>query len=493
MTANSTDASLMLSVSGCRGIFGKSITPEIVARFALVLAARFRQAAGSSALQGRPVLVLGRDGRLGGHVLAQAAAAGLAAGGCDVLDIGIAMTPTVGVMVDQIGAVGGVVVTASHNGQEWNGLKTIIRAGGGAIGAVHAAAPGKAIADEVIARFREACERGIHGVGPGEVGEVRLAPTGASIGMPSEGAFAHVEKVRHALQTIGSVDDRRAMGLSCVVDSVNASGAEGARLLLGRRLRHHLGASDNGIFPHAPEPTRENLTMLGGFVTGKQADAGFAQDPDADRLAIIDEQGTYIGEEYTLVLAAEAVLGSGAVLAGGAVVCTNLSTSRMIEDTAQAHGARVVRTAVGEANVVEAMKQHGSVIGGEGNGGVIWPAVTYIRDSLSAMSLVLALMARTGKSLSALVAERPAYAIVKRKVDLAGTAQAASAVEAISRRYARESVDRQDGARVDFPRERAWLHVRASNTEPIMRLIAEAPTEAVANQILADASAAIGG
>jgi phosphomannomutase len=287
------------------------------------------------------------------------------------------------------------------------------------------------------------------------------------------------------------------MGIRVVVDSVNASGRQPAAALLGGRLVHHLGAGVNGLFPHPPEPTRENLASLCRFVAEKRADVGFAQDPDADRLAIVDENGVYIGEEYTLVFAAEAILGR---LTGSAprspspapVVVTNLSTSRMIEDVAAKYGARVVRTPVGEANVVSRMKAEGAVLGGEGNGGVIWPRVTYVRDSLSAMGLVLGLMSRTQKTISQLVREIPAYSIIKRKVDVRTPDDGRHAVEAVSRAFANSGrIDLQDGVRVDFEADRSWLHVRASNTEPILRLIAEAPTEIESLRILDDASRAI--
>jgi phosphomannomutase len=487
----------MLSVSGCRGIFGRSITPEVAARFGAVYGTYLRGRAGAG---GRPLVVLGRDGRLAGDVLARAAAAGLAGAGCDVLDVGVAMTPTVGVMVDARNAAGGLVVTASHNPQEWNGLKPMLREGGGSgakAGEVAASAPNKAFADAIIASYREAVARSGRGepaslAGPAEVGMISEASRGG-LGLPDEATQTHLACVKEALIGIGAHDDRRSMGIKCVLDSVNASGRVAGKELLGRRLVHHLGASDNGIFPHTPEPTRENLDGLCRFAREKRADVGFAQDPDADRLAIVDERGEYIGEEYTLALCAEAVLGAMGEKARGGTVCVNLSTSRMIEDVCARHGVRVIRTAVGEANVVEAMKRNGSVFGGEGNGGVIWPRVTYIRDSLGGMGLILALMARTEKKISELVAEIPSYAIVKRKVDLAGgdPSQAARAVEAIKRAYAGDKLDTQDGVRVDFESKRAWLHVRGSNTEPIMRLIAEAPSEAVANQILDEAAGVI--
>lgn len=488
-------APLMLSVSGCRGIFGQTMTPEVAARFAAVLGTYLRGQ--STAQAARPLVVLGRDGRVAGEVLARAAAAGLCASGCDVLDVGVAMTPTVGVMVDARGAAGGLVITASHNPQEWNGLKPMMRQAGCGPGVTSASAPTKAFADELIASYFAATQRAGRGEpaslpGPMDAGRVNEASRGG-LGLPDEAAQMHLTVVREALNQIGMHDDRASMGIKCVLDSVNGSGVVAGRELLGRRLVHHLGSSDSGVFPHTPEPTKENLGGLCRAAAEKQADVGFAQDPDADRLALVDEHGRYIGEEYTLVLCAEAVLGAMGDKARGQTVCVNLSTSRMIEDVCARHGARVIRTAVGEANVVEAMKRNGSVFGGEGNGGVIWPKVTYIRDSLSGMGLMLGLMARTGKKLSELVADVPAYAIVKRKVDLAGgdMSQAARAVEATKRAYASQRLDTQDGVRVDFDAERAWLHVRGSNTEPIMRLIAEAPSESVANRILDDAAAVI--
>jgi phosphomannomutase len=225
----------------------------------------------------------------------------------------------------------------------------------------------------------------------------------------------------------------------------------------------------------------------------------FCQDPDADRLAILDGDGSYIGEEYTLALAARAVLEVGGGRGGGAaVLAANLSTSRMIDDVAAAYGGRVARTAVGEANVVAAMKRAGSPIGGEGNGGVIWPAVTYVRDSLGAMAVVLGLMAATGRTLRELVAEVPAYAIEKRKVEIASKEAARPAVEAVRRHFGRRAgarIDTQDGVRVDLRTGEgdAWVHVRASNTEPIMRLIAEAPSVAGAAALLDETAAAIRG
>ncbi len=517
-------APLMLSVSGCRGIFGQSITPEVAARFAMTLAAHLRSSGG---VEGRsPLVVLARDGRAAGDVLLRAAAAGLAAGGCDVLDLGVAMTPTVGVMVDAHAAAAGLIITASHNPQEWNGVKVVLREHAMERGIVDACAPARATAEAIITRFKMASglsagslgnqnntplvslrsmvppsATGERGVGVNDIGTITESPRGG-LGLPSASTTTHIERLRYALKELGIHDDRRAMALKCVVDSVNSSGVEAARELLGERLVHHVGAGTSGLFPHAPEPTRENLVSLSDFVTRRRADVGFAQDPDADRLAIIDERGEYIGEEYTLVLAAEALLSAivernGPGAAKNQTLVINLSTSRMIEDVAARYGARVLRAAVGEANVVELMKREHAILGGEGNGGVIWPKVTYIRDSLTAMALVIALLARTGKTVSQLVADIPAYAIVKRKVDLPDLRMAATALAAVKRTFsgpgARGTIDEQDGVRIDFGAgpSGGWLHVRASNTEPIMRLIAEAPTRDQAEAMLDQAAAAM--
>jgi phosphomannomutase len=254
----------------------------------------------------------------------------------------------------------------------------------------------------------------------------------------------------------------------------------------------HLNGEATGQFPHAPEPIREHLIELTETVRRERAHLGFAQDPDADRLAIVDENGEYIGEEYTLVIAAESVLGSAAgdrPARGEPIIVTNLSTSRMMDDVAERHGARLIRTAVGEANVVDAMRKHDAVIGGEGNGGVIWPAVCGVRDSISGMALALALLARTQRSLSHLVADWPSYHFLKSKIETRpGLAE--NALSQLEARFARERIDRTDGIRIDFKGasdspQGAWLHVRASNTEPILRVLAEAPTEAAANQLVA--------
>jgi len=265
-----------------------------------------------------------------------------------------------------------------------------------------------------------------------------------------------------------------------VVDSVNGAGCiTSATLLskLGCQLVH-INDKPDGQFPHEPEPTAQNLTALAAEVKRQRAHIGFAQDPDADRLAIIDENGTYIGEEYSLALAARWVLGKKP----GGIAAANLSTSRMLDDIAAKYGGRVVRTPVGEANVIQAMLRENATIGGEGNGGVIDPRIVPGRDSLVGMAYVLSLMAETGKSIGQLVAELPRYEIVKTKFECRRE-DADRAVEAIKAEFTKEKVDTQDGIRIDW--EASWVHARPSNTEPIMRIIAEAPDRATADQRIA--------
>jgi phosphomannomutase len=491
-TTNPADT-LMLSVSGCRGIVGQSLTPEVATRFAGAFAGWCAERAASTASARRLIVVLGRDGRKGNAMVHHAALAGLVGAGADVVDVGVAMTPTVGVITDQVArqypdaTVAGMVLTASHNPQIWNGLKALWTGPQDSFGSA-ASAPSAADANQIVARFKE--------------GRIRLAPWDriGGIAHAPDAAANHVHRVLAALEDAGVCDDAESLaeGFQICVDSVNASGVAGARFLLesmGCDEILHLGGEDSGLFPHPPEPLAENLFSVCDAVKHSGCAAGFVQDPDADRLALIDEQGRFVGEEYTLVLGVLALLTAAKNRGEDTskmTLAANLSTSRMIDDVAARFGTRVLRTAVGEANVVSAMKSHTSIAGGEGNGGVIWPRITYVRDSLSAMALTLSLM-KTGTPLSKIVDSIPSYAIRKRKVDLADREQAKRAAEKIKAAFSRERLDTQDGVRVDIDSKRAWLHVRGSNTEPIMRLIAEAPTAADADALLDHAQQIING
>ncbi|MFM2164538.1 MAG: Phosphoglucosamine mutase [Planctomycetota bacterium] len=466
MSAPATDqAPLMLSVSGARGIVGRTMTPVVAATFAGAFGSHIRTIVPGR----RPRLVVARDGRFGGEALARAVQGALASVGCDVVDIGVAMTPTVGLMIKALGADGGMAVTASHNPIEWNGLKCLDGDG---------LAPPKPVAEAIIARFKAA---DIAFATPLEIG---------SIATDSSAARRHVDRV---LAVTGAAERVRAKRLHVVLDSVNASGCEGGRMMLealGCGVTHIFGEM-TGVFGHTPEPTAENLGELAAKVRATPGAAcGFAQDPDADRLAIVDENGRYIGEEYTLVLAALRML----ELRGPFALAANLSTSRMIDDiAARFPGAVVHRTAVGEANVVGALKPAKGLLGGEGNGGVIVPEVCWVRDSLSAMALVLDLIASRGEPLSRIVDGLPRYAIEKTKLDLAaigGLAAVAPALARLKAAFAKERVSDLDGVRIDFAD--GWVHLRASNPAPIARIIAEAPTRERAKELIAACAKAAG-
>jgi len=473
-STQTTSAPLMLSVSGCRGIVGASLTPETIARFVAAAVTWTRSAAGAA----RPGVVLARDGRAGGECVARLASGALALAGCRVIDLGVATTPTAGVMVLHHKAHAGLVATASHNPAQWNGLKVVTNKGG---------APGPRDAADIVARFNA----GEHPWQPHD----RLG----TVERDGSAALVHVQRVLDATAELYPLNNVRRRGFRVVLDSVNASGALAGRMLLealGCRL-FHVNAETTGVFPHPPEPTRENLASLGEQVRHHQADVGFAQDPDADRLAMLDERGEYIGEEYTLALGVKSWLAMlPAAQAKAASVAANLSTSRMIDDVAGAFGARVVRTAVGEANVVEGMVRNSCALGGEGNGGVIWPEVVPIRDSLGAMALTLALLTRQGQALSDAARAIPAYAIVKRKIDVR-EGLAARAVSAVKAAFAARGakLNDADGVRADFTcaSGAAWVHVRASNTEPIIRLIAEAPDAGDAHRALDDVQRLVDG
>lgn len=467
MASSLSSAPLMLSVSGARGIVGASMTPIVSGEIAAAFGSFLR-----GGLAKRPTILLARDGRPSGEMLGAAATAGLLAIGCDVIDLGVVMTPTVGVMIDVLGADGGVVITASHNPIEWNGLKCLDQDG---------LAPPPAKASEIIDRFRS---KRFSWADAESMGVVRH---------DDRGVAKHLERVLRLVD----VDRIRARRFTVVLDSVNGAGCVAGRMLLERLGCEviHLNGEPTGRFAHTPEPIEANLTDLCAVVASRHGSAspavvGFAQDPDADRLAVIDETGRYIGEEYTLVLAAKRALdrhGPGALAA-------NLSTSRMIDDLAARYpGATVLRSAVGEANVVAAMKSAGALLGGEGNGGVIVPSVCWIRDSLSAMAMVLDLLAAESIPLSALVASLPRYEMIKHKFELAevgGVEAIKPALARVERAFADCRVNSSDGVRIDFAD--GWVHLRPSNTEPIVRLIAEAGTRERVWELIDEVAVAAG-
>lgn len=479
----------MLGISGMRGIMGLSLTPDLALRYAAAL--------GTCLRSDNPVanVLVARDGRLGGEAYYEAVVAGLVGSGCMVTRLGVASTPTVGYLTMRT-ADAAVIVTASHNPQEWNGLKFLLSgvAGKGPHEVEFACAPSPALARIIIDQFHA-----------GPIWQESIAP--AIVRDEADSNRPHwLEALSVALSLLPEKTHEqwqrtRSIGLRCVLDAVNSSGSvAGVPFLDALAEVVAIHCTGSGRFPHTPEPTHENLSGKGGLCTvvpGVGADVGFAQDPDADRLAIVDEKGRYIGEEYTLALAALALLEADED-PKGAVIVANLSTSRMIDDIAARFGARVERTPVGEAHVaarmIELLAQgHDVLLGGEGNGGVILPEISFVRDSIVGMGLTLALMARHGKPLSAIVDALPRYAIVKSKQGIPSQEAAAPAIEAVAQAFkGRGRIDLQDGVRVDLDDQKAWLSVRASNTEPIVRFIAEAPTALAAQALIDEARALLG-
>ena len=439
----------MIGISGLRGTIGATLSPEVVSRWCAAFAARLKRDE-KPANGSHFVVAFGRDSRPSGTFVRDAAVSVLIASGIEVIDLDIVTTPTAALMVRHLGADAAVIATASHNPIQWNGIKLIDR---------RAIAPPPATVQSVIDLYHQNANSFVR------VQELKA-------GRKSTEAHAiHVQRVLEQVDVLGISSCR----FKVVLDSVNGAGCVPTHMLLSRLGCQivHLNNTPDGQFPHEPEPTEKNLTQLAGEVKRQRAQVGFAQDPDADRLAVIDEFGTYIGEEYSLALCAKMVMAKKA----GVVVVANLSTSRMIDDIAKQYGGSVLRSSVGEANVVDMMMAKGSTLGGEGNGGVIDPRVVPGRDSLLGMAYVLQLLASTKKSVSQLVGEIPRYTIIKDKFECP-RADSERAVEALKLHFASEKVDLQDGIRIDWPD--AWIHARASNTEPIMRIIAEAPSASAA-------------
>ena len=443
---------LMIGVSGLRGTVGGTLTPFVVAQLAGAFATWLKETQKPKEKHFR--VVFGRDSRPSGTWVRDAAVSALTASGVEVIDLDIVTTPGVAMMVKHLNADAGLIATASHNPIQWNGIK-YLNSDATALPPVEAGRLG-----QLFAEGRNSF-----------VWVEELAPVVRN----SETHALHVKRVLDRVDNNGISTKR----FKVVLDSVNGAGCVATATMLNKLgcLLVHLNATPDGQFPHEPEPTEKNLTGLATEVKRQKAACGFAQDPDADRLAIVDENGVYIGEEYSLALCAYWIMSKKP----GLVAVTNLSTSRMVDDIAAKFGGRVLRTPVGEANVVQAMLRENSIIGGEGNGGVIDPRIVPGRDSLVGMAYVLNLMAATGKTLSQLVAELPRYEIVKTKFECRRE-DANRAVEALKNEFAREKIDVQDGIRIDWSESRAWVHARASNTEPIMRIIAEAPDRATAQQ-----------
>ena len=427
---------LMRSVSGIRGIVGPAFSPSLIVNYvnAFIQLTKAKK------------VVIGRDTRSTGPMIENLVASACSASGAEAVMLGVASTPTVEMEVLNCKAGGGIIITASHNPIEWNALKFLTHEG------IFLDEPQvKALFELVdnnrfdwkdwsqvkpVSRLEGADERHIDAV----------------LKLP----FIQPERIR-------------AKKFRIAYDAVNGAGS----LIVPKLLKalgcevEAINVEPNGIFPHGAEPTPENLGQLEELVARKKCHAGFATDPDADRCAIVNDLGKAMGEEYTLALATMLVLEHKQ-----GPVAVNLSTSRMSDDIAARHGQSVLRTKVGEINVTVGMKANGSVIGGEGNGGVISPDLHYGRDGILAVAMTLQLMAEKGKPISAIAAEFPAYHIEKQKYGVAGK-KLDVIIGRLLAKFPDAKVDQQDGIRFEW--DRSWVHLRASNTEPVVRVIAEAP------------------
>lgn len=456
--------SLIKSISGIRGTIGgapgEGLSPVDVVKFT----AAYAHFISKTTTRTNRTIVVGRDARLSGPMVNSLVEATLTGMGFDVVNIGLASTPTTEVAVVMEKACGGIIITASHNPKQWNALKLLNE-------------NGEFLND---AQGKEV---------------LRIAEN-------DEYTFADIDSIGHAytnntydakhIESVLALDlvDRDAIAkadFTVAIDAVNSvGGVVIPRLLraLGVKNIIELNCEATGKFAHTPEPIPENLTQISDLMRSGKADVGFVVDPDVDRLAIVMENGEMFVEEYTLVAVADYVLSH----TPGSTV-SNLSSSRALRDVTNRHGCSYSAAAVGEVNVVTKMKETGAVIGGEGNGGVIYPAAHYGRDALVGVALFLTLLAKSGKKVSELKKTYPEYAIAKNKIELTPDINVDAILAAVKERYANETTTDIDGVKIDFPD--SWVHLRKSNTEPIIRIYSEAPTMDQANDLAQQIKAVI--
>jgi len=449
---------LVVSVSGVRGTIGTaengdaSLTPDVLLNYVSAyghwLKSRFNDRDSMS-------VVLGRDGRISGPVVGQFVVATLRFMGIDVIDLDLSTTPTVEMAVVRHGAQGGIVLSASHNPKEYNALKLLNERG-----EFISASDGDAIKQLVEAQ--DFSYPGVHQLG--------------DYSRSTDDIEDHVRQICEL--PLVDVDDVRAEGYHVIVDCINSTGAISIPPLLDALgVSYELLFDDvSGNFAHEAEPLPKNLEVLAEAVRTSDADLGIAVDPDVDRLVLVSEDGSMFGEEYTLVAIADYVLAKRP----GAVV-SNLSSSRALRDVAKRYDQSYSAAAVGEVHVVVKMREVDAVVGGEGNGGIIYPPLHYGRDSLVGIALFLSLMATRNTSASALRSSYPDYTIVKEKLPLPDRSAVPKVLDVIAEAYADHAIDRTDGVKVDM--DEGWVHLRASNTEPIVRVIAESKDEASARRV----------
>lgn len=446
---------LIKSISGIRGTIGgktgENLTPLDIVKFTAAYAAFIRK----STQNDRPRIIVGRDARISGEMVHRIITGTLTGMGCDVTDIGLATTPTTEIAVTKEKAAGGIIITASHNPKQWNALKLLNQQG----------------------EFLSA-EEGKQILHLAEAEDFSFAPVD-ELGQIIQKQYLH-EHIQSVL-SLPLVDKEaiKAANFRVAVDSVNSVGGFAIPELLyalGVKEIFKLHCAPHGNFSHNPEPLPQHLTELSSLTRSSKASVGFAVDPDVDRLAIYCEDGEPFGEEYTLVAVSDYVLQQ---TPGNTV--SNLSSSRALRDVTIARGGNYYAAAVGEVNVVTKMKEANAVIGGEGNGGVIYPASHYGRDALVGIALFLTCLAKSGKTPSALKATLPVYFMAKQKVELTPDIDTDAILEKMKKKFSDQKITDIDGVKIDFPDK--WVHLRKSNTEPIIRVYSEAHTQEEAEEI----------
>lgn len=446
---------LIKSISGIRGTIGgaagEALTPIDVVKFTAAFGTWVL-----AQTQNRTIVV-GRDARISGDMVNKLVIGTLQGLGIDVIDLGLSTTPTVEMAVPARQAGGGIILTASHNPKQWNALKLLND-------------KGEFISDADGKRVLELAEQ--------EAFDFAQVTALGQVSSDDEALQKHIDAIL-ALPLV-DVDAIKAKNFRVVVDAVNSTGGIAVPLLLkalGVTKVEQLFCEPNGDFPHNPEPLPENLRDIAKILEKGSFDLGIVVDPDVDRLALINEDGTMFGEEYTLVAVADYVLGQ---LGGGNTV-SNLSSTRALRDVTEKHGGSYAAAAVGEVNVVTKMKETNTVIGGEGNGGIIYPELHYGRDALVGIALFLTHLAKSGKTMTQLRASYPNYFISKNKIELTPDINTDEVLTQMEKRYAKQPVNTIDGVKIEFDKE--WVHLRKSNTEPIIRIYAESDSNATADHL----------
>ena len=449
---------LIKSISGIRGTIGGNpgdgLSPLDVVKFTAAFASFLMESKGSNKL----TMVVGRDGRVSGEMVNKLVVGTLMGMGVNVIDGGLSTTPTIEMAVIYENAGGGIILTASHNPKQWNALKLLN--GKGEFISADEGAKVLATAENESFVFAEVDELGWYTVNKTYISQ-------------------HINSVLEL--PLVDVEAIKAKNFKVAIDCVNSTGGIALPPLLKALGVDHvveLYCEPNGDFPHNPEPLPENLKEISEYIKNGDIDVGFVVDPDVDRLAIVMENGAMFGEEYTLVAVADYILQN---TKGNTV--SNLSSTRALKDVTKNYGMAYEAAAVGEVNVVDKIKAINAVIGGEGNGGIIYPELHYGRDALVGIALFLTQLAKSGKTCSELRAGYPAYFMSKNKIELSPAINVDSILESMKVKYANEDINTIDGLKIDFENE--WVHLRKSNTEPIIRIYAESITQEKADQLAA--------